>query len=164
MLFCQLSNNVVHILARLSPWCPEVYDRHTLEVNRKHLLEVFRGIDCNQVQRHGDTDVRCTRDEGEGKVQGGASEPKIRDYLIAQPIQSHRLVRKAIEAGHGVLNIKWTNTVIIARSGYMSTQSSTWAPGFLHHAAIGILSNRSNAQSSQLFNCDDVLKYPRLGL
>jgi len=42
VFFRQLSNNIVRGLARLSPWRPEVCDRHSFEVSREHLLEVFR--------------------------------------------------------------------------------------------------------------------------
>lgn len=87
MFFCELSNNAVRSLAGLSPWCPEVCDRHTLEVDREHFPEVFRRIDCDKIRRHGDTNARWTRDAGEEKVQGG--EASDIGYLIAQLIQSY---------------------------------------------------------------------------
>lgn len=72
IFFGQLGKDFVHGLARLSPWCPEVCDRHSLEVGREHLLEVFRRIDCHQIQRHEDAEwVQEGRGEEKGARRGG---------------------------------------------------------------------------------------------
>ena len=43
VLLRQFDHNLVHLLARLGPWCPEVDKRDAIEVLGEQVLEVFRG-------------------------------------------------------------------------------------------------------------------------
>ena len=41
VLLSELKYDLVHLLAWLSPVCPEVYDRNTIQIPGQQLLELF---------------------------------------------------------------------------------------------------------------------------
>ena len=50
ILLCQLEDDLIHLLARLRPWCPEVDERDALEVLGEEALEVLRRLHIVEVR------------------------------------------------------------------------------------------------------------------
>ena len=50
VLLRELEHNLVHLLARRGPWCPEVDERDALEVLGEEALKVLRGLHIVEVR------------------------------------------------------------------------------------------------------------------